>query len=73
MNMVYVRRHPSMQLLRTVMVVVEVVNVWRDLLIGLVRLLRQGCISFTDQSINRASMCDLKTLAVRSLVPFFFR
>lgn len=62
-----------MLLLRTVMVVVQMMNVWRDLLTSLVRLLRQGCISFTDQSINRPSMCDLKTLAVRSLIPFFFR
>jgi hypothetical protein len=48
-----------MLLLRTIMVVVEVVNVWRDLLTGLVRLLRQGCISFTNQSINRTIMSDL--------------
>ena len=40
MSMMNMRRHPSMLLLRTIMMVVEMMNMWRDLLTCLVLLLR---------------------------------
>lgn len=60
-----------MLLLRTIMMVVEVMNMWRDLLTCLVLLLRQGCVSFTNQSFSRAWMGDLDTFAIRCLISFF--